>query len=307
MFIIETGQIKMSRDESLAGCGAGPRKTVKMPTSVWRELCRRCNILCASPGSWWHTILSDPEAVPLVEADGISVRLRGNLLLRVELRGQGVHCRVPPEYLLRVHPGSLAVLTEDQSSPVTSIASLEELTASYAQVKRRACNVTHRRRAVQDRLFLRHGAFLAVGAQFPPGNADLIAVHPDGLWTVFFLRQYADADLRLAGPGGVAHGLMQWRRWLGGDDAIAHMWELLARMQALHGPLHRRFKRFPETVRIFPRPRLLLVDFDHAQRLGGLDTLLGSLLELDPDLKREDIFAIGDPGNISLKLLFSGM
>lgn len=284
-----------------------PRKIVTMSIVAWRELCRRCNILYTSTGSWWHTVLSDPEAVPRVDADSISVRLRGNLLLRVELRGKKIHCRVPPEYLLRVHPGSLAVLTEDQSSSFTSVMSLEELGAAYALVRRRACQNTNRRRAVQDRLFLRHGVFLAVDAQLPPGNADLIAVHPEGFWTVYFLRRYADADLRLAGVGGVTHGLKLWRKWLADSEATEHMSELLTRTQALSGPLQRRFKRFSESVRIFPRPRLLLVDFDHAQRLSGLDALLDSLMRLDPDLQREDVFAIGDPGNISLKLLFSGM
>ena len=58
---------------------------------------------------------------------------------------------------------------------------------------------------------------------------------------------------------------------------------------------------------MFPRPRLLLVDFDHAQRLGSLDTLCGTLMRLDPELERNDILASGDPGNISIKTLFSGL
>lgn len=280
---------------------------VRVTVPAWKELCRRCNELYAVPDSWWRTVLADPEVIVRVDRDAVSLRLRGNLLLRVELRGRGLHCRVPSEYLLRRHPGSLSVLCEEASPAPPCVSSLNELGADYALVRRRACQVTDRRRAVQDRLFLRHGVFLAVDAPLPPGNADLLAVHPGGAGVVFLLRRYADADLRLAGPGGVAHCLARWREWLQGGAAKAHVTELAERLRSLHGPFGRRFERFPEVRRMVVRPRLLLVDFDHAQRLGGLDALCGALMKLDPELERNDILAIGDPGNISVKTLFSGL
>lgn len=280
---------------------------VRVTVPAWKELCRRCNELYAAPDSWWRTVLSDPEVIVRVDREAVSLRLRGNLLLRVELRGEGLHCRVPSEYLLRRHPGSLSVLCEETSPAPPCVSSLNGLGADYALVRRRACGVTDRRRAVQDRLFLRHGVFLTVDAPLPPGNADLLAVHPGGYGVVFLLQRYADADLRLAGPGGVAHCLARWRAWLRGDTAKTHVTELADRLRSLHGPLRRRFEHFPEVGRMFPRPRLLLVDFDHAQRLGSLDTLCGTLMRLDPELERNDILASGDPGNISIKTLFSGL
>ncbi|MDO4767807.1 MAG: hypothetical protein Q4B25_06620 [Pseudomonadota bacterium] len=139
-----------------------------MTVPAWKELCRRCNELYAVPDSWWRTVLADPEVIVRVDREAVSLRLRGNLLLRVELRGRGLHCRVPSEYLLRHHPGSLSVLCEEASPAPPCVSSLNELGADYALVRRRACQVTDRRRAVQDRLFLRHGVFLAVDAPLPP-------------------------------------------------------------------------------------------------------------------------------------------
>lgn len=274
-------------------------------TASWRELCRRCNERYAAPDSWWRTLLSDPEIIARVDADGITLRLRGNLLARVELHGQGLHCRIPPEYLVRIHPGSLTVLREDASA-TPLVSSLDELNANYALVRRRACALTDRRRAVLDRLFLRHGIVLAVDMPLPPGNADLVTLHPEGRCAVFLLRCYADPTLRLAGPGGAAHALGRWRAWLQSGDAAERMTEALLRSRTLHGPLLRRFERFPDAVRTFSRPRLLLVDFDHAQRLSGLRPLLDGLTGLDPELSRDDILAVGDPGNITIKAILPG-
>jgi hypothetical protein len=276
----------------------------------WERLCQQCNALAAVADNWWSRIVVDPETVLRVDVDSIEVRLRGNVLLTVEPRGQSLHCRIDPAWLLRFHPGGRAVLGEDGLAPEPAwVNSLEELGRSYAQVRRRACQHADRRQSVLDRLFLRHGAILAIDAPLGPGRIDLVALGPDGACVFFFLRRYQDADLRLAGPGGVGHKLLAWDAWLReSGPALDHVASLLDRSRLLHGPRQNRFARLPAPRRVHQRARLLIVDFDHAQRLHGLAKLRGDLeAGLDRTASGDDILAIGDPGNITHSTFFSAI
>jgi hypothetical protein len=70
----------------------------------------RLSELRLEPQSWWARIAADPEAVFCVEESALKVRLRGNVLAEVELRGGGLACRIAPEHLLLSHPGARTVL-----------------------------------------------------------------------------------------------------------------------------------------------------------------------------------------------------
>jgi hypothetical protein len=177
------------------------------------------------------------------------------------------------------------------------------------QVRRRACQHVDRRQSVLDRLFLRHGAILAIDAPLGPGRIDLVALGPDGTCVLYVLRRYQDADLRLSGPGGVSQKLRRWDVWLSeSGPALEQVGALLDRARLLHGPRQTRFTRLPSPRRIHPRARLLIVDFDHAQRLHGLAKLRGDLdAGLDRNASGDDILAIGDPGNITHTILFSAI
>lgn len=276
----------------------------------WRALCQLCNELLAVPGSWWQRITADREAVLRVDEDCIEVRLHGNVLLTVEPRGTGLHCRIAPEYLLLCHPGSRAVLCQEGCAlELAGIASLDDLATRYAHVRRRACRHVDRRRMVQDRIFLRHSCILAVDAPFAPGRIDLVGVSPDGVCTFFFVRRYADADLRMQGPGGVGHRMRQWDEWLHTEGkSLAAVRGLMERSRALAGPQNRRYFRVADNISVSMRTRLLIVDFDHAQRFSGLPGLLSILQDgLDRPLRRDDIICAGDPGNISQGILFDGI
>lgn len=272
------------------------------------RLCEQCNALAGVADSWWHRIITDPETVLRVDVDSIEARLRGNVLLTVEPRGQALHCRIDPAWLLRFHPGGRAILDEDGLAPAPAwVNSLEELGRSYAHVRRRACQHGDRRQRVLDRLFLRHGAILAIDAPLGPGRIDLVALGPDGVCVFFFLRRYQDADLRLAGSGGVAQKLRVWDAWLRDSGPVLEQTaSLLARSRLLHGPCQTRFARLPAPRRVHPWARLLIVDFDHAQRLHGLAKLRDDLnAGLDRKAPGDDILAIGDPGNLTHTTLFS--
>lgn len=142
-----------------------------------------------------------------------------------------------------------------------------------------------------------------------------MAVAADGTCMLYLLRRYSDADLRLSGSGGTVDLLAAADRWLAGSDqALSAVQAVLERGRSLDGPWAGRFARFSGQLRLYPRTRLLIVDFDHAQRQAGLpallDTLRAGLEKPLPGLDRaagdSDILAIGDPGNISHRLLFSG-
>ena len=249
----------------------------------------------------------DPDSVVRVDDDGVAVRLRGNLLAEIRLAGGEPHCRMEPENLLLTHPGGRTVLGRSEASG-RSVRTLEDLSAHYDLVRRRACRHTDRRQAVLDRLFLRHSCVLAVDAPLPSGRVDLVALSPSGLAVFVLLRRYADSDLRLKGRGGIA-----WRmRELDGrlaDTAAAEAWVrgLLGRCAALDTAHSRRYRQ-PGTVRVHPFARLMIVDFDHAQRLQGLPALRADLEHgLDRSGARSDIHCLGDAGNISFGTFFSGI
>lgn len=280
---------------------------------TWRELCARCNDLGQEQGGWWRRIVSDPEAVPRVDESGITVRLRGNPFVVVQLRGRTPLCRIAPEHLFMAHPGARTVLGEVKTAGEPKrIQSLEDLACHYDHVRRRVCQHVDRRQNVLDRLFLRHPCILAVDAALPHGQADLVALSPEGTAVFFLLRRYSDGDLRLRGRGGIIWRMGELNRWLADEAAVA-TWgrELLERSAALQTRHSRRYG-FSKTVTVHPRARLLIVDFDHAQRQSGLPSLLDEFdTNIDAGLDRmatqSDILCIGDPGNIFHRTLFSGI
>lgn len=275
----------------------------------WPELCRNCNSLSREPESWWAQIVADPETVPRVDESALTVRLQGNPWLEVRVRDASLQCRIAPEHLLLSHPGSRMVLrSAGAAGGPDGIRSLEELAAKYRHVRRRVMTHIDRRAAILDRLFLRHSCVLAVDAPLPCGRADMVVLSPGGEAVFFLLRRYAGPDLRLKGRGGLAWRMNELDRWLA-DAHLAADWteRLIRRSGALATAQVRRYG-FRGTITPHARSRLLLVDFDHAQRLEGLARLRGELEDgLDRTPRADDILAIGDPGNITHRLLFSGL
>ncbi len=275
----------------------------------WRELCRRCNESRLVPKSWWARIAVDPEAICRVDESSIAVRLRGSVLAEVALRGAGLHCRIAPEHLLLSHPGARTVLGDaDDATEPKRIHNLMELGEHYDHVRRRVCAQVDRRGAIADRLFLRHSCVVAVDAALPTGRADLVALSPHGAAVFFLLRRYDDSDLRLKGRGGIVWRLQELNRCLADEGAMV-LWvrNLLERARHLETSHSRRY-RFDGMPVIHPRARLLIVDFDHPQRLHGLPRLRAELEHgLDHDASRSDIHCIGDAGNITHGTFFSGI
>lgn len=275
----------------------------------WRELCRRCNELRTLPESWWARMASDSEAVFCVDGPGVRVRLRGNVLAELELRGSGLQCRVEAEHLLLSHPGARTVLGDEGAAGEPGrIASLADLAARYDHVRRRVCLVRDKRSAIVDRLFLRHSCVLAADAVLPAGRADLVVISPRGDVVFYLLRRYCDPLLRLAGRGGIVWRMRQLTACLAAEQAMA-IWtqRLIERSRLLHTPHSHRFRCVGRPV-VHPRARLLIVDFDHAQRRHGLPSLRTNLEEgLDHTAARGDIHCIGDAGNISYGTFFSGI
>lgn len=278
----------------------------RMEDSEWDELVRLCNALYLLPDSWWHRVASDQEAVLCVDGPCLRVRLRGTDFVEVFLRGAGLGCRIAPEHLLHGHPGQRVVLGAASAFSIRAVESVDAFARHYAHVRRRVCARADRRRAVLDRLLLRHSCVLGVDVSLPGGRADLVALSPEGFCVAYLVRRYADGDVRLRGAGSVAGKMRQLETVLSTATANDAMRQLVCRGRAVHSHLVRRFAAFPDDVRCFPRARLLLVDFDHPQRVLGLP---GVRQCLEDAFRREgvrgDILAIGDPGNISHRLLFS--
>ena len=275
----------------------------------WRELCRRCNELRLEKESWWARIVSDPEAVPCVEESAVTTRLRGNTFAEVELRGPGLQCRIAPEHLLLAHPGARTVLGDEAAPQPKRVRNLADLARSYDHVRRRVCRHEDRRAAILDRIFLRHSCVLAVDAALPSGRADLVALSAHGTAVFFLLRRYQAGDLRLPGQGGIVWRMHELNRLLANEQTMG-CWlrDFLERSRALETPHSRRYRPSANPVVIHPRVRLLIVDFDHAQRLEGLPSLRTNLEDgLDHSAVRGDIHCIGDAGNISYSTFFSGI
>lgn len=273
---------------------------------VWRELCARLNELSrAGEGGWWRRIADDGEAVIRVDGRAVVARLRGNAFAEIGLRGGEPQCRIAPEHLLLTHPGGRVML--DGSDGVRCVRTLDELDRHYALVRRRICSHTDRRQAILDRLYLRHACVLAVDVPIPPGRADLVALSPAGTAVFFLLRRFDDGDLRLKGRGGAVWRMRELDLWLSGPEAPAWVEKLLERCSVLDTLRSRRYmsSRF---LAVHPRSGLLVVDFDHAQRLGALPDLRAGLEHgLDRSASESDIHCIGDAGNISYGTFFSGI
>ena len=280
---------------------------------AWCDVCLHCNALSAERESWWARIVFDPEVVPRVDDSGVTMRLRGNDFAQVRLGGAALQCRIDPEHLLLSHPGARTVLGAVEATPQPRLVqNLAELASHYEHVRRRVCRHTDRRQEILDRLFLRHPCVLAVDAPLPSGRADLVALSAQGEAVFYLLRRYSDGDLRLRGRGGIAWRMGELERWLA-DEAAATAWvrDVLERSGALRTPHSRRYASSRISAS-YPHARLLIVDFDHAQRLSGLPQLRADITAdlhaaLDRTAVQSDIHCIGDPGNISYTTFFSGI
>lgn len=273
----------------------------------WRELCSRLNRLRLQEGTWWRRVVEDREVVFRVDEETVTVRLGGNVFAEIGLRDGAPQCRIEPGHLLLSHPGGRAVLGQGDAT-ARSVRNLQELAEHYGHVRRRACRNSDRRQAILDRLFLRHPCVMAVDAPLPGGGADLVALSPRGEAVFFLLRRYAGGDLRLKGRGGVVWRMGEMDRWLAQTGAVeGWLTGLLERCAALDTPHSRRY-RIPANLHVHPHARLLIVDFDHAQRLHGLPALRADLEHgLDRSGARGDIHCLGDAGNISFGTFFSGI
>ena len=274
---------------------------------AWRELCTVLNALRREAGSWWGAMADDRETVPRVDESAVTMRLCGNVLAEVGLRHGAPQCRMEPAHLLLTHPGAKIPLGETVAA-VRSVRTLGELAGHYGHVRRLARRHVDRRQAVLDRLFLRHSCVLAIDAPLAAGRVDLVAMSPQGVAVFFLLRRFADADLRLKGRGSTAWRMREMDSLLA-DQAAAAAWVrgLLERGAALDTPHSRRFRQ-PASLHVHPHARLLIVDFDHAQRQGGLESLRADLERgLDRSGARSDIHCLGDAGNISFGTFFSGL
>ncbi len=272
---------------------------------TWQELCARLNELRVREGTWWSRMAADDEALIRVDTESVMVRLRGNRFAEIGLLGDEPQCRMAPEHLLLTHPGARVVL--DGRDGARSVRTLEELAEKYAHVRRRVGGCTDRRQTILDRLYRRHSCVMAVDAPVPPGAVDLMALSPAGTVVFFLVRRYADGDLRLKGRGGVVWRMQKMNEWLAGPGGLHWARGLLERCAALETCRSRRY-HLPVSLSVYPRTRLLVVDFDHAQRLGGLPELRADFEDgLDRSAAREDIHCIGDAGNISYGTFFSGL
>lgn len=299
----------MEREQLTAKDTGACAEVSSLPAS-WPALVRRCNVLEADPDSWWSRILADPEIVVRCDENSVTLRLRGNPFLEIRDSGEDLVVRIAHEYLLPAPPGSRAVLTAHGALPaVARIDSLAELAARYEVVRRRVCQYPNRRGAVLDRLYLRHGCLVGVDVPLPFGRVDLVALAPDGTCVFMMLRRYADQDLRLVGPGGICTRLRALEAGLRlSPRPHEFLSAMVRRMRSLNGKWSRRFDMLPEPRRTYPWVRLLIVDFDHAQRQAGLpDLRLALERELDRAQAREDILTIGDPGNVAHGTIFSGI
>jgi len=282
-------------------------KTVFHSTDNWPLGCA-LNSLAEEAGSWWQAVLAEQTCVISAGCDEVVVRLCGNELLRVRIVQERVDVHVPEEYLRLNHPGYRVVLRAgEEAKSCRRIVSLTDFGRSFRKVCRNVLHVTERRRAIQDRLWLRHDCLVGLDVSLCGVLVDMVAVRPDGTCVCYLLRRYADQDILLGGPGGVVDSMAMLERQQS-MLLLDEVRRLLERQRYLVHRQQRRFCRMADPVRLHPRVRLLVVDFDDAQRqlgIPGLRSRFAALSGRGDD--QNEVITVGDPGNVSLKALFSGM
>lgn len=277
-------------------------------TDNW-PLGRALNSLAEECGSWWQAVLADRKCVISTGCDEeVVVRLGGNELLRARIVQGRVDVHVPEEYLYLSHPGYRVVLRAgEETKPCRRIVSLADFGRNFRKVCRNVLHETERRRAIQDRLWLRHDCLAGLDVALCGVLVDMVAVRPDGTCVCYLLRRYADQDILLGGPGGVVDRMAMLERQQS-MLLLDEVRRLLERLRYLVHRQQRRFCRMADPVRLHPRVRLLVVDFDDAQRQLGIPELRSRFAVLSGRTDdQNEVITVGDPGNVSLKALFSGM
>ena len=274
-------------------------------------------------GSWWQKMVDDEDAFILIRNNRIHVLVNGGLLLQIRMNVRNkMICETHEEFLsLRSEKNPYVKLDKDLTEPIQRVQGLNGLSEHYPKVKRRIKLFTGKEKQVVQQLALKFQQIidLEVGIEgdIKEGSSrkgaqrvDMVGISDKGTLIFFEVKLFDNSEIRSRQTPKVVGQLKKYEKLLKKyQSEILDGYEKQLKMyEKLNGRFFKsRLRRF-EKLKLYPKVRLIITDFDGSQQKFLLPTIIEGILNgMDWDEKTPDLIAVGHHRNLKKGLLFKGI
>ena len=281
------------------------------------------NRLYKDENSWWRKMANDKDTFILIRNNRVHVLVNGGLLLQIRMDTRNkMICETHEEFLsLRSEKNPYVKLDKDSTEPIQRVQGLKGLSEHYSKVKRRIKLFTGKEKQVVQQLALKFQKIIDLevglegdmkegasrkGAQ----RVDMAGISDNGALVFFEAKLFNNSEIRSKKTPKVLKQLKKYEKLLEKfqDDILDGYEDQIKTYQKLEGRFFKtRLRRF-EKLKLNPKVRLIITDFDGSQQKFLLPTILENILNgMDWDEKTPDLIAIGNHSNLKEARLFKGI
>lgn len=282
--------------------------------SLTKNMIHEINALYENENSWWHKIIEDNEVFIRIRKNELRVMVHGGLLLLVTIKAGKIVCKINEEFLfLKSDKDPYVVLEENARTTIKYVKGLEEFVRYYLKIKRRMRLLIGKERQVSHALSLNVKQMVdrEVGLVDEPENkkvkfVDLAAVSESGKIVFYEVKLFDNKEIRSLKTPSVVDQIQEYERLIKKDrDKIIEAYnDQFQTISQLKGSFFEKRLPAPKVSSVYPRVRLIITDFDDAQREWFLPQIRS---QLEESLETSDIITMGGYKNIKKEHLFRGL
>ena len=280
------------------------------------------NRLYEDKNSWWHKIADDKETFILIRKNRIHALVNGGLLMQIGFVAGKIDCKIHEDFLsLRNTNNPYVTMDEHSTAPIQRVEGLKGLSKHYTKVKRRIKIFTGKEKQAVQGLGLNVTQIIDMeiglegdkkegssrkGAQ----RVDMAGITDKGTLIFFEVKLFDNSEIRSKATPKVVGQLKKYEKLLKKyQSEILDGYEKQLKMyEKLNGRFFKsRLCRF-EKLKLYPKVRLIITDFDGGQQKFLLPTIIENILNgMDWDEKTLDMIAVGNHRNLNKGRLFKGV
>ncbi len=277
------------------------------------NMIKKMNDLYEDENSWWHKIVEDDEVFIRIRKNELRVMIHGGLLLLVTMKAGKIVCKINEEYLFLKSDRDPYIVLEESGRTAKYVKGLEEFVRHYSKIKRRIKSLIGKERQVSHALSLNIKQMVdrEVGLVDKPESknvkfVDLAAVSDAGMLVFYEVKLFDNNEIRSLKTPRVVKQIQIYERLIKAnqDKIIKAYNDQFQVISQLKGSFFKKRLPAPKVSYVHPRVRLIITDYDDAQRKWFLPQIRS---QLEESLKTSDIITVGGYRNIKKERLFRGL
>ena len=281
------------------------------------------NRLYEVKGSWWQKMADDDDAFILIRNNRVHVLINGGLLLQIRMDARNkMICETHEEFLsLRSEKNPYVKMDKDSTEPIQRVQGLNGLSQYYSKVKRRIKLFTGKEKQVVQQLAIKFQQIIDLevglegdikegasrkGAQ----RVDMAGISDKGILVFFEVKLFDNSEIRSKATPMVVGQIKKYEKLLKKfqGEILNGYEEQIKTYQKIKGRFFKSRLRGFEKLKLYPKVRLVITDFDGSQQKFLLPTIIEGILNgMDWDEKTPDLIAVGHHRNLKKGRLFKGI